>query len=144
MHISQNTPKKDRLLPGIETLSRLAADLSTGARETLQSLQSKPATTSEIDPRYLNPIVQVRIPSLEQVLAGLSSIPEYSILIGAGEDGSPILMDLSNSEAGSLLILGDPGSGKTRLMLSSTTSGTSSTVVICRRFKITVASSGFS
>jgi hypothetical protein len=118
MHISQNTPKKDRLLPGIETLSRLAADLSSGARETLQSLQSKPATTSEIDPRYLNPIVQVRIPSLEQVLAGLSSIPEYSILIGAGEDGSPILMDLSNSEAGSLLILGDPGSGKTRLMLS--------------------------
>jgi GTPase SAR1 family protein len=118
MNISENTPKKDRLLPGIETLSRLAADLSSGARETLQSLQSKPAANSEIDPRYLNPIVQVRIPSLEQVLAGLSSIPEYSILIGAGEDGSPILMDLSSSQAGSLLILGDSGSGKTRLMLS--------------------------
>jgi len=118
MNISETIPKKDRLLPGIETLSRLAADLSSGARETLQSLQSKPAAHSEIDPRYLNPIVQIRIPTLEQVLAELSSIPEYSILVGAGEDGSPILMDLSSSEAGSLLILGDPASGKTRLMLS--------------------------
>ena len=118
MDNSENTPKNNRLISGVGTLSRLAADLSSGARETLQSLQNKPATHSEIDPRYLNSIVQIRIPSLEQVLAGITSIPEYSILIGAAEDNSPILMDLSNSEAGSLLILGDPASGKTRLMLS--------------------------
>jgi hypothetical protein len=118
MNISENTPKNNRLISGMETLSRLAADLSSGARETLHSLQSKPAAHSEIDPRYLNSIVQIRIPSLEQVLAGIKSIPEYSILIGAAEDSSPILMDLSNSEAGSLLIVGDPASGKTRLLLS--------------------------
>jgi hypothetical protein len=118
MDNSENTPKNNRLISGVGTLSRLAADLSSGARETLQSLQNKPATHSKIDPRYLNSIVQIRIPSLEQVLAEITSIPEYSILIGAAEDNSPILMDLSNSEAGSLLILGDPASGKTRLMLS--------------------------
>ncbi|MFO7622863.1 MAG: FtsK/SpoIIIE domain-containing protein [Anaerolineales bacterium] len=118
MDITENTSKSNRLISGMESLSRLATNISAGTRETLHGLQNKPAANTDIDPRYLNPIVQIRIPSLEQVLGRLGVIPEYSILIGAAEDSSPILMDLSSSEAGSLLILGDPDSGKTRLMLS--------------------------
>jgi hypothetical protein len=118
MDISENTSKNNWLISGMETLSRLATEISAGARITLQSLQIKSHLHTEIDRRDLDSLVQIRLPSLEQVLAGLVSIPEYSLLIGAGEDGSPILVDLSNSEAGSLLILGDPSSGKTRLMLS--------------------------
>jgi Cdc6-like AAA superfamily ATPase len=118
MNISKTASKNKGLLSKMETLSRLATEFSSSARESLQTIQNKPVTPSEIDLRYLNSIVQIRLPSLEQVLAGMTSIPENSILIGAAQDGSPILMDLSDSEAGSLLILGEPGSGKTRLLLS--------------------------
>ena len=118
MEIPENPNKNNRLSMGVDLLSRLATEISHGARESFESLHKGERTSSGIDPRYHNSIVQIKIPSLEQVLGQMETIPENSIVIGSSEDGSPLLMDLSNSEAGSLLILGDPGSGKTRLMLS--------------------------
>jgi hypothetical protein len=118
MDLPENQNKNNRLAMGMDIVSRLATELTNGARETLEGLQKGSRASSSIDPRYHNSIVQIKIPSLEQVLGQIGSVPENSILIGSSEDSSPILMDLSNSEAGSLLILGDPGSGKTRLMLS--------------------------
>lgn len=118
MVMPENHNKNNRLAIGVDLVSRLASELTNGARETLDSLQKGSRSSSGLDPRYHNSIVQIKIPSLEQVLGQMGTVPEYSILIGSSEDGSPILMDLSSSDAGSLLILGDPGSGKTRLMLS--------------------------
>jgi GTPase SAR1 family protein len=118
MDIPENQNKHNRLAIGVDLVSRLATEISNGAKETLENMQKGSRTTSGIDPRYHNSIVQIKIPSLEQVLGELDKVPEDSILIGSSEDGSPILMDLTSSDAGSLLIVGDPGSGKTRLMLS--------------------------
>ena len=115
MDVPENPNKNNRLAMGIDLVSRFATELTNGARETLQKSSR---TATDIDPRYQDSIVQIKIPSLEEVLGQLESVAENSILIGSSEDGSPILMDLTNSEAGSLLILGDPASGKTRLMLS--------------------------
>jgi hypothetical protein len=111
MDDSENPSKNNRLALGVDFVSRLASELSTG-------LQKASRSSSGIDPRYHNSIVQIKIPSLEQVLGEMETVPENSILIGSSEDGSPLLLDLNNSEAGSLLILGDAGCGKTRLMLS--------------------------
>ena len=115
MEIIQKATKPKRLFSGIESLSRLTSGLSTGAREKLADLPASRITTN---PGELDSLVQIRIASLGQVLARLRSVPEYSILIGAAQDGSPIMINLSNSNAGSLLILGDPASGKTKLMTS--------------------------
>ena len=115
MEITQKATKPKRLFSGLDSLSRLASGLAADTRE---NLHKRPASHPSTDPGEFDSLVQIRIPSLEQVLARLRSIPEYSILIGAAQDGSPIMINLSNSSAGSLLILGDPASGKTKLMSS--------------------------
>jgi hypothetical protein len=61
-------------------------------------------------------------PSLSSVLNSLGHVPSFSALIGLCEDGLPFLMDLSNPSPGSILISGQPGSGKTRLLTSFLTS----------------------
>jgi hypothetical protein len=45
-----------------------------------------------------------------------------SVVIGACEDGLPFVLDLNNPAPGSLLVAGDAGSGKTRLLQSILTS----------------------
>ena len=62
------------------------------------------------------------VPSLSTVLNSLGHLPSYSALIGLCEDGMPFLMDLSNPAPGSILISGQPGSGKTRLLTALLTS----------------------
>ncbi len=62
------------------------------------------------------------VPSLSAVLASLGHLPSQSALIGLCEDGMPFLMDLSNPSPGSILITGQPGSGKTRLLAALLTS----------------------
>jgi len=46
----------------------------------------------------------------------LGPVPPYSALIGMCEDGLPFLFDLDDPSAGSILMIGDENSGKTRLM----------------------------
>jgi hypothetical protein len=57
-------------------------------------------------------------PELEQTIADLKNIPEQSALLGVCEDGLPFLLDLANPSPGSVLVAGDPGSGKTALLRS--------------------------
>lgn len=57
-------------------------------------------------------------PSLAEVLAQAGPLPPQSVLLGMCEDGLPFLFDLTNPAPGSLLIVGDSGSGKTRLVKS--------------------------
>jgi hypothetical protein len=55
---------------------------------------------------------------LETLLEESESLPACSILLGACEDGLPFMLDLTNPAPGALLIVGDSGSGKTRLLKS--------------------------
>ena len=57
-------------------------------------------------------------PSLTELLESLSEPPPYAALLGACEDGLPFLFDLSNPAPGAILVTGDAGGGKTRLLQS--------------------------
>ena len=58
------------------------------------------------------------IPRLADLVSHSGPFDPYSILLGACEDGLPFTLDLTDSSPGSLLIVGDPASGKTRLLHS--------------------------
>lgn len=57
-------------------------------------------------------------PTLAAFLKEIEPLPRRSVVIGACDDGLPVLMDLSNPRLGSILIIGDPSSGKTGLLAS--------------------------
>jgi hypothetical protein len=58
-------------------------------------------------------------PTLEALLEQSGEMPPYSLLLGACEDGLPFHLDLCNPAPGALLMIGDPGCGKTRLLLAT-------------------------
>ncbi len=53
---------------------------------------------------------------LAEILKQTGPLPPLSVILGVCEDKLPFLFDLTNPAPGSLLIVGDPGSGKTRLV----------------------------
>jgi hypothetical protein len=55
-------------------------------------------------------------PTLATVLAEVGPLPPRSILLGACDDKLHFYMDLTDPRPGSILIAGDPKSGKTRLL----------------------------
>lgn len=55
-------------------------------------------------------------PSLESLLAQVGELPPYSLTLGACDDGLPFLLDLNYPAPGALLVCGDAGCGKTRLL----------------------------
>ncbi len=60
----------------------------------------------------------IQRPSIQSLLADLGPTSHTSLLIGACEDGLPVIVDLSYLDANPLIILGGPRSGKTSLLLS--------------------------
>lgn len=60
--------------------------------------------------------LQIKLPSLSEQLVEYSPLPAYSVFLGACEDQLPVLLDLTNPEPGAVLLVGDPGSGKNKLM----------------------------
>lgn len=60
-------------------------------------------------------------PSLEKLLAQ-SELPPLTVLLGICEDGLPFTLDLNNPAPGATLIIGETGSGKTRLLRAALTS----------------------
>ncbi len=58
------------------------------------------------------------LPSLESLIQDLAPLEANTMVIGACDDGLPILLDLTNPTSGSILLVGDGGSGKTRLLAS--------------------------
>ncbi len=54
--------------------------------------------------------------TLDQILADLGHVPQGTAVLGICDDGLPVLFDLNNSKTGSILIVGDPGSGKSHLL----------------------------
>jgi hypothetical protein len=55
-------------------------------------------------------------PSLSQVLADFGPMPDEALFLGIASDELPVLLNLHDSIPGPLLIIGDPGSGKTNLL----------------------------
>ena len=81
-----------------EVLDRLAPELRSRSRSNL---------TSQVNGNVI---------SIQGLLERLGPVPPYSALIGMCEDGLPFLFDLDDPSAGSILMIGDENSGKTRLM----------------------------
>lgn len=55
-------------------------------------------------------------PSLSQVLAGFGPMPDEALFLGVASDELPVLLNLHDPIPGPLLIVGDPGTGKTSFL----------------------------
>jgi hypothetical protein len=64
--------------------------------------------------RGLNPAPDT--PLLDQVLTGFGPMPEEALFLGVASDELPVLLNLYDPQPGPLLILGEPGAGKTSLL----------------------------
>jgi hypothetical protein len=59
-----------------------------------------------------------RVPTLQTIIAQTKPLPPYSVLIGACDDGYHFFFDLDDPNPGSLLITGEPHTGKSILLRS--------------------------
>lgn len=57
-------------------------------------------------------------PVLSQVLAGFGSMPDEALFLGVASDELPVLLNLHDPLPGPILIIGDPGTGKTSFLQS--------------------------
>jgi hypothetical protein len=55
-------------------------------------------------------------PTLSQVLADLGPMPDEALFLGIASDQLPVLLNLHDPVPGPILILGDPGAGKTAFL----------------------------
>lgn len=55
-------------------------------------------------------------PTLSQVLAGFGPMPDEALFLGVASDELPLLLNLHDPLPGPILIIGDPGTGKTALL----------------------------
>lgn len=56
------------------------------------------------------------LPSLSEVLHELGPLPPEALFLGLAADGLPVLLDLHDPLPGPLLLIGDPGAGKTAFL----------------------------
>ncbi len=56
------------------------------------------------------------LPMLGDVLAGYSPMPPTALFLGVASDDLPVLLNLHDPVPGPILIVADPGAGKTRLL----------------------------
>ena len=59
---------------------------------------------------------QVLFPGLSETLEQISSLPADALLFGIAADGMPLLLQLRDPRPGSVLVLGEKGSGKTEFL----------------------------
>lgn len=85
------------------------------------SRQTKDISIDELKgkPGYQNAPIE-----LQRALERVGVFSPYSLLLGKCDDDLPLLLELSNPAPGSILISGDPGSGKSRLAQAIIESGT--------------------
>jgi DNA polymerase III delta prime subunit len=56
------------------------------------------------------------LPSIDEVLAEFGPMPPEALFLGVASDGLPVLLNLHDPIPGPVLIIGDPGVGKTTLL----------------------------
>lgn len=76
--------------------------------ETLAELATE-IRSAHADPRPA-------LPNLSEVLAEFSPLADETLFLGVANDGLPVLLNLRDPLPGPILIAGDPGTGKTRLL----------------------------
>ena len=54
-------------------------------------------------------------PTISEVLTEFGPMPPEALFLGVASDGLPVLLNLHDPIPGPLLIIGDPGTGKTSL-----------------------------
>jgi hypothetical protein len=57
-------------------------------------------------------------PGLDKVLAEAGPLPREALFLGVASDGLPVLLNLHDPVPGSMLIIGEPGAGKTAFLQS--------------------------
>lgn len=77
--------------------------------ETYAELKSEMGTTRQTKP-------VPALPTLGQVLADFGPMPDEALFLGVASDELPVLLNLHDPIPGPLLIIGDPGTGKTNLL----------------------------
>jgi hypothetical protein len=97
---------------GLEILEGLTAEL-----------ESQPAGPAGVNVERRPPPAPPRpypvaIPNLVTLLQMIGPLPAEALVIGYCEDGLHIFLDLRDAQTGALLIAGDQGCGKTRLLKS--------------------------
>jgi hypothetical protein len=98
---------------GMDILTRLQPELTN-----LRKNNTKQAMARE----RIIPKITMSIPSISEMIKQIGPLPPQSIIIGYCEDGLHVFLDLHDSNPGAILIAGDTGSGKTRLINSILTS----------------------
>jgi len=119
----------DRVIPQLVTRLGTGGDMAAppasdapqaGGRETADSLRKAPAQPNQAltgaGQELAIPADAPWPPTLDTLMAQVEGLPAYSLTLGACEDGLPFLLDLNYPAPGALLVCGDPGSGKTRLL----------------------------
>jgi hypothetical protein len=103
---------EERLLATLNALESASEDGDDPVElSMLYSLQPTPLQPEqEITPGPAFPV------SLEILLQHRQEFSRGSVVIGICEDGLPFILNLHNDPPASILIAGDPGSGKTRLL----------------------------
>lgn len=72
---------------------------------------------SFVNPKKIGNAVSLpAIPSLEEMLKEIGRLPKNSLFFGYAEDDLPVLLNLQNADPGPILISGDAGAGKTKLL----------------------------
>lgn len=71
-------------------------------------------TESQTLPLHAEPLPAT--PALSDILRELGSLPREALFLGMATDGLPILLNLHDSVPGPILIVGDPGAGKTAFL----------------------------
>jgi len=77
--------------------------------ETYAELKSEMGTTRQTKP-------VPALPTLGRVLADFGPMPDEALFLGVASDELPVLLNLHDPIPGPLLIVGDPGTGKTNLL----------------------------
>ena len=87
-------------------------DTNIAAPQGLNKRTSLERITLAVSPEQLGTLSI----SLREIMRRISNLPADTAVLGLGEDGLPLLFDLRDPRPGSILILGDKFSGKTKLL----------------------------
>ncbi len=80
------------------------------------SLALEALTELQPERKAMQTIPLASAPSLADSLAELGPLPREALLLGLASDGLPVLLNLHDPQAGPLLVVADPGAGKTALL----------------------------